>query len=178
VQQQPQHFKAFRYQECAKVVIILPPRLLDVIIIHVAQARVKNMVVDERTFVADVAGWVTAILTRRQDLPYGPAHVEEHGVGSRSRHDFVLYRRGTNRVVLTGEVKRARFLQTLAECGHYGSVRVPDDEECESTFQEFTRYKKELTQRFDALASQRTRDQLRQRQIVAALMRKAISWRQ
>ena len=63
------------------------------------------MPVDERTFVAEVAGWVTAILAGRQDLPYGPARVEEHVVGNRKRHDFVLYRRGTNRVMLTGEVK-------------------------------------------------------------------------
>lgn len=63
------------------------------------------MPVDERTFVAEVAGWVTAILAGRQDLPYGPARVEEHVIGNRKRHDFVLYRRGTNRVMLTGEVK-------------------------------------------------------------------------
>ncbi len=63
------------------------------------------MPVDERTFVADVAGWVTAILEGRTDLPYSHASVEEHGVGSQKRHDFLLYRRGANRVALTGEVK-------------------------------------------------------------------------
>jgi hypothetical protein len=80
------------------------------------------MSVDERTFVAEVAGWVTAILTRRQDLPYGLARVEEHGVGNLKRHDFVLYRRGANRVVLTGEVKmpdnpegKSPFHQSLVE---------------------------------------------------------------
>ncbi|MBI4337261.1 MAG: SAM-dependent DNA methyltransferase, partial [Chloroflexi bacterium] len=80
------------------------------------------MPVDERTFVADVAGWVTAILARRQDLPYGLAHVEEHGVGNRKRHDFVLYRRGAHRVVLTGEIKmpdnpegKSPFHQSLVE---------------------------------------------------------------
>jgi hypothetical protein len=74
-------------------------------------------------------------------------------------------------------VKRVRFLQVLAECGRYGSVRVPNDDECESAYQEFNQYKKELFQQFEALAGQRTRDQYRQRQIVAALMRKALSWR-
>lgn len=80
------------------------------------------MPVDERTFVAEVAGSVTEILNRRGDLPYGPARVEEHGAGGRTRHDFVLYRRGTNRVVLTGEVKmpenpegRSPFHQSLVE---------------------------------------------------------------
>lgn len=80
------------------------------------------MSVDERTFVAEVAGWVTTILERRQDLPYGPVRVEEHGTGNRARHDFVLYRRETNRVVLTGEVKmpdnpegRSPFHQSLVE---------------------------------------------------------------
>lgn len=63
------------------------------------------MPVDERTFVAEVAGWVTAILDNRPDLPFGSARVEEHGVGNQKRHDFVLYRRGSNQVALTGEVK-------------------------------------------------------------------------
>jgi type I restriction-modification system DNA methylase subunit len=63
------------------------------------------MPVDERTFMADVAGWVSAILERRQDLPYSRARVEEHGVGNRKRHDFVLYRRGIQRVALSGEAK-------------------------------------------------------------------------
>ncbi|MDP2856969.1 MAG: hypothetical protein Q8P50_03220, partial [Bacillota bacterium] len=63
------------------------------------------MPVDERTFVAEVAGWVTAILARRTDLPYGKATVEEHGVGDRKRHDFLLYRRDVPKVELTGEVK-------------------------------------------------------------------------
>lgn len=80
------------------------------------------MPVDERTFVAQVAGWVTAILERRQDLPYSDARVEEHGEGNRKRHDFVLYSRGANKVVLTGEVKmpdnpegRNPFHQSLVE---------------------------------------------------------------
>lgn len=63
------------------------------------------MSVDERTFVADVTAWVTAILDRRPDLPYGRASVEERVVGNLKRHDFLLYRRGTTRVVLTGEIK-------------------------------------------------------------------------
>ena len=48
---------------------------------------------------------MTAILAQRTDLPYSHARVEEHGPGSRKRHDFVLYRRGSNRAALTGEVK-------------------------------------------------------------------------
>ncbi len=63
------------------------------------------MPVDERTFMADVAGWVTAILQRRDDLPYSHARVEEHGVGNNKRQDFVLYRRSIQRVALSGEAK-------------------------------------------------------------------------
>ena len=63
------------------------------------------MPVDERTFVAEVAGWVTSILERRTDLPYSRARVEEHQIGSLRRHDFTLYRRGSERIALTGEVK-------------------------------------------------------------------------
>ncbi len=69
------------------------------------------MPVDERTFVAAVVGWVNAILDRRSDLLYGPARVEERGSGDRTRHDFVLYRRGIPRVALTGEVKMPDSLQ-------------------------------------------------------------------
>jgi type I restriction-modification system DNA methylase subunit len=114
------------------------------------------------------------------DLPDGQVEVGNAMMetGRQLRAGTIRVGGPTGHIFEVGSVKRARFLQTLAECGHYGSVRVPDDEECESAFQEFTRYKKELTQRFDALASQRTRDQRRQRQIVAALMRKALSWRQ
>jgi type I restriction-modification system DNA methylase subunit len=63
------------------------------------------MPVDERTFMAEVAGWVTAILQRRDDLPYSRARVEEHGVGNRTRHDFVLYDRQTRLAALSGEAK-------------------------------------------------------------------------
>ena len=63
------------------------------------------MPVDERTFVAEVASWVTSILDRRPDIPFGPAKVEERVVGNLKRHDFLLCRRGTTRIALTGEVK-------------------------------------------------------------------------
>jgi type I restriction-modification system DNA methylase subunit len=114
------------------------------------------------------------------DLPDGQVEVGTAMIetGRQLRAGTIRVGGPTGHILEVGSVKRARFIQTLAECGHYGSVRVPGDEECESAFQEFTRYKKELTQRFDTLASQRTRDQRRQRQIVAILMRRALCWRQ
>ena len=63
------------------------------------------MPVDERTFAAEVAGWVTQYLDDNRDLPFGRAVVEEHVEGTTKRHDFRLYRRHTNETVLTGEVK-------------------------------------------------------------------------
>ena len=63
------------------------------------------MPVDERTFAAEIAGWVTEYLNTRPDLPFSRAAVEEHVTGSTSRHDFRLYRSHTNQPVLTGEVK-------------------------------------------------------------------------
>jgi hypothetical protein len=63
------------------------------------------MPVDERTFAADVKGWVDAILERRKDLPFSRASVEEHGVGNHKRLDFKLYDRGLSGVALTGEIK-------------------------------------------------------------------------
>ncbi len=71
----------------------------------------------------------------------------------------------------------ARFVAALAQCGHSGTVRIPDDAECERAVREFERYRAELAARFAALAAQRTRDQRRQRAIAEALLRKALSWR-
>ncbi|MBI4311141.1 MAG: SAM-dependent DNA methyltransferase [Chloroflexi bacterium] len=62
------------------------------------------MAVDERTFVADVKGWIDAILRERPGLPYSHARVEEHTISGRQRHDLVLF--GRNGLpVLSGEVK-------------------------------------------------------------------------
>ena len=63
------------------------------------------MPVDERTFAAEVAGWVTEMLNSRPDLPFGRANVEVHVDGTAQRHDFRLFRRHTDRPVLTGEIK-------------------------------------------------------------------------
>ena len=63
------------------------------------------MPVDERTFAAEVAGWVTEFLNGRPDLPFSRASVEEHVGGTARRHDFRLYSRHTNQPVLTGEIK-------------------------------------------------------------------------
>ena len=63
------------------------------------------MPVDERTFAAAIAGWVTEHLNQNPQLPFGRATVEEHVGGTQQRHDFCLYRRYTNETVLTGEIK-------------------------------------------------------------------------
>ena len=62
------------------------------------------MPVDERTFAAEVAGWVTEFLNGRPDLPFSRAAVEEHVAGTARRHDFRLYS-DTDLAVLTGEIK-------------------------------------------------------------------------
>ena len=61
------------------------------------------MPVDERTFVAEVAGWVTEFLNSRPDLPFSRATVEEHV--ATGRHDFKLHWRHNSGSALTGEVK-------------------------------------------------------------------------
>ena len=63
------------------------------------------MPVDERTFAAEVAGWVSELLNGRPDLPFSRASVEEHVAGTAQRHDFRLYRRHSDLPVLTGEIK-------------------------------------------------------------------------
>ena len=49
------------------------------------------MPVDERTFAAEVAGWVTEFLNGRPDLPFSHASVEEHVATTTRRHDFKLH---------------------------------------------------------------------------------------
>lgn len=114
------------------------------------------------------------------DLPDGQVEVGTAMMetGRQLRVGTIRVGGSTGHVLDLGSVEKARFLQALAECGRYGSVRVPDDRECESAYQEFTRYKQELARLFATLATQRTRDQTRQRQIVVALMRKALGWRE
>lgn len=63
------------------------------------------MAVDERTYVAKVASWIDAILERRRDLPYAEAFVEETAPGGQKRADLRILRRGSDEVVLSGEVK-------------------------------------------------------------------------
>ena len=63
------------------------------------------MPVDERTFAAEIAGWVTEYLNDNPHLPFDRARVEEHVEGTTQRHDFRLYRRYTGEPVLTGEIK-------------------------------------------------------------------------
>ena len=63
------------------------------------------MPVDERTFAAEVAGWVNELLNRRPDLPFSRARVEDHVGETARRHDFRLYRRYTDQPILTGEIK-------------------------------------------------------------------------
>ncbi|MCX6023138.1 MAG: SAM-dependent methyltransferase, partial [Chloroflexi bacterium] len=62
------------------------------------------MAVDERTFNADVVGWINEILGQRPDLPFSRAAFEEHGITG--RRDFTIYARSPRlRKVLTGELK-------------------------------------------------------------------------
>src|SRR5450830_832565 len=63
------------------------------------------MAVDERTFLAIVAGWINEILSRRPDLPFRDARVEEHSAGGTKRHNLKVYRRAGGGIILTGEAK-------------------------------------------------------------------------
>ena len=69
------------------------------------------MPVDERTFAAQIAGWVTEYLNDNPHLPFNRATVEKHVAGSTQRHDFCLYSRHTDQPVLTGEIKMPDSLQ-------------------------------------------------------------------
>ena len=69
------------------------------------------MPVDERTFAAEIAGWVTEYLNDTPHLPFDRATVEEHVEGTTRRHDFRLHRRHTGEPILTGEIKMPDSLQ-------------------------------------------------------------------
>jgi hypothetical protein len=53
---------------------------------------------------ADVAGWINAILEKRPELPFSHARIEESAEGKRTRRDLTLYDRDGNKA-LTGEAK-------------------------------------------------------------------------
>ena len=69
------------------------------------------MPIDERTFAAQIAGWVTEYLNDNTHLPFDRATVEKHVEGSTQRHDFCLYNRHTDQPVLTGEIKMPDSIQ-------------------------------------------------------------------
>ena len=81
------------------------------------------MPVDERTFAADVAGWVNEFLEGRPDLPFSRAYVEEHVSETTRRHDFKLYASGDGHPVLTGEIK----MPDSAEGNHPLNAYLVDD---------------------------------------------------
>lgn len=81
------------------------------------------MPVDERTFAAEAAGWVTEFLNGRPDLPFGRANVEAHVQGTAQRHDFRLYRRDPEKPVLTGEIK----MPDAAQGNHPLNATLVDD---------------------------------------------------
>ena len=81
------------------------------------------MPVDERTFAAEVAGWVTEFLNGRPDLPFSHASVEEHVADTTQRHDFRLHRRSNGQAVLTGEIK----MPDSTEGNHPLNANLVDD---------------------------------------------------
>ena len=81
------------------------------------------MPVDERTFAAAIAGWVTEYLGDNPHLPFSHATVEEHVDGTALRHDFRLYHRYTHEPVLTGEIKMPGSIQG----GHPLNADLVDD---------------------------------------------------
>jgi len=113
------------------------------------------------------------------DLPEGDVEVGEAMIPT-GRHLAA----GTIRVggpdgpiIEVGTIGRARYLEAMAESGHYGAVHVPTEEMAASAIDEFERYKTGLHHRFEDLARSRTRVAKRQIQIVDALMRRALRWR-
>ena len=80
-------------------------------------------------------------------------------------------------VLDVGSVSKGRFLEALSLCHRDGQVRLPSDAVCDDAVSSFDQYRIELRQRCTQLAQERTSDQRRQRDIVAALLRKALQWR-
>jgi hypothetical protein len=83
----------------------------------------------------------------------------------------------TGTIHALGSVAKCQFVAAVSECGRYGMVEVPrDDEECTAAVGEFRNYVSDLRQRFLALAQQRTRDSKRQKAIVQIILRSALAW--
>jgi hypothetical protein len=81
----------------------------------------------------------------------------------------------TGTVHVVGSVAQCEFLEAVSECGRYGLVEIPrDDQQCMDALKEFERYRAELQARFTEFAERRTNDASKQRAIVKALMRLAL----
>ena len=81
----------------------------------------------------------------------------------------------TGTVHVVGSVAQCEFLEAVSECGRYGLVEVPrDDQQCMDAVKEFERYRAELQTRFTEFAERRTNDASKQRAIIKALMRLAL----
>ncbi len=113
------------------------------------------------------------------DLPPGPVEVGNAMLetGTRLRAGTIRVGGPTGEVLDVGSVARAQFAQAASLCGIYGTLTMPDDTACEEAIHAFETYRKELSQQFALLATQRTRDERKQRAIGEALMRRALGWR-
>ncbi|MSQ41253.1 MAG: hypothetical protein EXR55_06340 [Dehalococcoidia bacterium] len=113
------------------------------------------------------------------DLPPGPVEVGNAMLetGTRLRAGTIRVGGPTGEVQDVGSVARARFAQAGSFFGIYGTHTMPDDTACEEAIHAFEAYRKDLFQQFSVLASQRTRDERKQRTIADALMRRALSWK-
>lgn len=81
----------------------------------------------------------------------------------------------TGTIHVVGSVPKCEFLEAVSECGRYGLVEVPrDDQQCMDAVKEFERYRAELQARFTEFAERRTNDTSKQRSIATALMRLAL----
>jgi hypothetical protein len=112
------------------------------------------------------------------DLPAGPVEVGNAMLetGTRLRVGTIRVGGPTGEVLDVGSVARARFAQAASLCGIYGTLAMPDETACEEAVQAFQVYRNDLSQQFAVLASQRTREERKQRAIVEVLMRRALVW--
>ena len=113
------------------------------------------------------------------DLPSGSVEVGTAMIetGRRLRAGTIRVGGPTGEVLEVGSVARAHFAQAASLCGIYGTLTMPNDAECEEAIRDFEAYRKDLSQQFSVLASKRSRDIRKQRAIVEALMRRALTWK-
>ena len=83
----------------------------------------------------------------------------------------------TGQVIDVGTAQQGLFLQAMSLCHRWGQIKLPDNEACVNAVQDFNKYRDQIEKLCSQLTQRRIQAEHRQKTVTAALMRKALQWR-